>query len=254
MLTTFIGIDASWKAGKPSGVAVARGSRFEATLSALIYAQKHDDVAAIVQEYRSETTIVAIDAPLVVTNPAGTCRNCERSIGQVFGRFGASAHTMNLPKFERYGLGRLVGLLENLGFEHGIDGAGVRTDGLRMFEVYPHPAHIRLFGRQRIVRYKSKYGVAQQRVGLCELRDLTAQLSTCDGPSLEPGADGRAFLSCDLSTLRGKSIKRYEDLLDAWLCAYLAMHLACSGMDGNEVFGTREDGYIVVPACRDSTQ
>ena len=44
MLTTFIGIDASWKAGNPSGVAVARGTPSEATLSALIYAQTHDDV------------------------------------------------------------------------------------------------------------------------------------------------------------------------------------------------------------------
>src|SRR5258706_6622099 len=161
---------------------------------------------------------------------------------------------MNLPKFERYGLGRLVGLLENLCFEHGIEGDRIRTDGLRMFEVYPHPAHIRLFDRDAIVRYKSRYGVAQRRVGLCELRDLTAQLAIGDGPRLDPGNDGRAFLSLDLSITRGKSIKRYEDLLDGWLCAYLAMNIACWDKDGNEVFGTREDGYIVVPRRSEHSQ
>ncbi len=231
-------------------MAVAHGSHSGATLSALIYAPTHDDVAAIVQKYQSETTIVTIDAPLVVTNPAGTCRNCERRISQEFGRFGASAHTMNLPRFEQYGLGGLVRSLETLGFEHGIEGDRIRTDGLRMFEVYPHPAHIRLFNRDKIVRYKSKYGVLQQRVGLGELRDLSMQLSIGNGPRLDPGTDGRAFLSLDLSTTRGESLKRYEDLLDGWLCAYLAMHLACLGSDGNEVFGTREDGYIVVPRRR----
>jgi predicted RNase H-like nuclease len=119
-----------------------------------------------------------------------------------------------------------------------------------MFEVYPHPAHIRLFDRDSIIRYKPKYRSAQQRVGLAELGGLTAHFAFDRDPRLCPGCDGRAFLSKDLSAMRGKALKRHEDLLDAWTCVYLGMHLARWRNKGNEVFGTREDGYIVVPRYR----
>jgi predicted RNase H-like nuclease len=249
MATTFIGIDASWKTANPSGVAIAHGSSEKATLTALVYAQTHADVAAVVQKYRSENTLVSIDAPLIATNAVGN-RGCEARISHEFGRFHASAHSMNQPKFELYGLGHLVQTLNDLGFSHGVEGNHIRTDGLRMFEVYPHPAHIRLFDLDTIIRYKPKHGAAQQRAGLAELRDLTARLALDRDPRLCPGPDGRTFLSADLSSLKGKTLKRYEDLLDAWTCVYLAMHLARWGSKGNEVFGTRENGYIIVPRHR----
>jgi predicted RNase H-like nuclease len=249
MATTFIGIDASWKTANPSGIAIARGSSEEATLTALIYAQTHADVAAIVQSFRSENTIVSIDAPLIATNAIGN-RNCEASISREFGRFHASAHSMNRPKFELYGLGHLVQRLEDLGFSHGVEGDHIRTDGLRIFEIYPHPAHIRLFDRDAIIRYKAKHGAVQRRAGLSELRNLTAQLAIDRDPRLCPGPDGRAFLSEDLSNLKGRALKRYEDLLDAWTCVYLAIHLARWKNRGNQLFGTREDGYIIVPRSR----
>jgi predicted RNase H-like nuclease len=249
MVTTFIGIDASWKTANPSGVAIARGSSAEATLIALVCAQTHVDVATVVQKFRSENTIVSIDAPLVVTNAVGS-RVCEAQISREFGRFHASAHSMNRPRFDLYGLGHLVQTLEKFGFSHGVEGNQIRTDGLRMFEVYPHPAHIRLFDRESIIRYKPKYRSAQQRAGLAELRALTAQLAVGRDPRLCPGPDGRAFLSADLSNMKGKTLKCYEDRLDAWTCVYIAMHLVRWGIKGNEVFGTREDGYIVVPRHR----
>ena len=195
MATTFIGIDAAWKPQNSSGVAIARGSSEEATLVDLAYPDTHADVAAVVEKFLGENTVVCIDAPLIATNPRGTCRDCERDIGREFGRFHASAHVMNQPKFESYGLGHLVRMLENLGFSHGVEAKHIRTDDLRMFEVYPHPAHIRLFDRKRIIGYKRGRGVAQQRAGLAELRELTAQLAIDHDPRLCPGPQGRAFLS-----------------------------------------------------------
>jgi predicted RNase H-like nuclease len=253
MSMTFIGIDASWKATKPSGVAIVQGTAAEGTILRLVHAETHADVADIVNDYRSATTILAVDAPLVVTNPEG-CRECERGIGREFSRFHASAHAMNRPRFERYGLGGLVERLESLGFRHGVEGDDICTDGLRMFEVYPHPAHIRLFDRDSIIRYK-KGKVAQKRAGLGEVRALTAQLEGADrDPTLHAGAAGSVFVAEDLSNLRGRFLKRYEDLLDAWLCAYPAMHLARWGSGGNEVFGSRDDGYIVVPRAGEKSK
>src|SRR5947209_1840005 len=129
MATTFIGIDASWKSSKPSGLAVARGSREKATLTALRYADTHSDVAAVVKKFRSDNTILSIDAPLIATNLFGN-RSCETSISREFGRFHASAHSMNQPKFDLYGLRHLVQTLEDLGFSHGVEDGHIRTDGL----------------------------------------------------------------------------------------------------------------------------
>src|SRR5436309_14257878 len=98
-MTTFIGIDASWKSGNPSGIAIAQGNSEKATLTSLIYADTHSDVAAVVKKFRSENTILSIDAPLIATNEVGS-RPCEAKISQCFGRFHASAHSMNRPKFE----------------------------------------------------------------------------------------------------------------------------------------------------------
>ncbi len=42
-------------------------------------------------------------------------------------------------------------------------------------------------------------------------------------------------------------MKRYEDTLDAIFCAYLAWHCWRWGAERNEMFGTMEQGYIVVP-------
>ncbi len=47
--------------------------------------------------------------------------------------------------------------------------------------------------------------------------------------------------------LRGKTLKRYEDTLDAIFCAYLAWHCWRWGEERNEMFGTMAEGYIVVP-------
>lgn len=48
-------------------------------------------------------------------------------------------------------------------------------------------------------------------------------------------------------SLGGEALKRYEDTLDAILCAYLAWHCWRWGEERNEMIGTMEHGYIVVP-------
>ena len=55
------------------------------------------------------------------------------------------------------------------------------------------------------------------------------------------------LLSSDLLKLKGEALKRYEDTLDALFCAYLAWHCWRWGAARNEMFGTLENGYIVVP-------
>lgn len=187
-------------------------------------------------------TVVAIDASLVVNNKEGQ-RPCETLIGKTFGQYGASCHTTNLNRpYAQAGIG-LVSALERLDFVHDfvLETAKQRS-GRWIFEVYPHPAMVRLFELDRIIKYK-KGAVADRRHGL---RTLATRLINLDGLIQTPIL--MDLLNFDVNTLRGCKLKQHEDLLDAFFCAYLAWHCWRWGIERNEIFGTIKDGYIVVPA------
>jgi predicted RNase H-like nuclease len=131
--------------------------------------------------------------------------------------------------------------LKPLGFGHdfAIDSARHRA-GKWMFETYPHPSMVRLFDLDRIIRYK-KGTVAQKREGLRILQSHLGRLK-----ALVRSADLEALLEHDVATLKGRSLKHYEDQLDAVFCAYLAWHCWRWGPEKNDVFGSPTDGYIVV--------
>jgi predicted RNase H-like nuclease len=116
---------------------------------------------------------------------------------------------------------------------------------MEIFEVYPHPAMIRGFGLDRIIRYK-KGRVAEKRAGLAILRrHLRTLVNGSSGliglPTLSE------VLDRDPAGLAGEALNRYEDTLDAIFCAYLAWHCWRWGAERNEMFGTMAEGYIVVP-------
>lgn len=136
---------------------------------------------------------------------------------------------------------RLTDALKQLQFEHdfAIDNARHRA-GRWMFETYPHPSMVRLFGLDRIIRYK-KGTVAQKREGLRSLQSYLGRLK-----ALAKTAGLAALLNHDVAMPRGRSLKHYEDQLDALFCAYLAWHCWRWGREKNDVFGSLADGYIVV--------
>ncbi len=101
-----------------------------------------------------------------------------------------------------------------------------------MFEVYPHPAMVVLFGLKQIIKYK-KDSVAKKRSGLEELRRHLRAL-TEGSRGLIGTPELHDPLSRDLLDLMGKALKRYEDMLDALLCAYLAWHCWWWGKARNE--------------------
>jgi predicted RNase H-like nuclease len=63
-------------------------------------------------------------------------------------------------------------------------------------------------------------------------------------PALE-GID--QVLLPDVESLRGKARKEHEDTLDAITCAYVAAWIHWHGPAGAVVYGSLEDGHIVVP-------
>jgi predicted RNase H-like nuclease len=246
-MTSFIGIDMAWKIdGNHSGVAVmvCDGDRVELTcvskdLNTL------DGIVDFVRRNATLDSVIAIDASLVVTNETGQ-RPCETLIGKTFGKYHASCHTSNLGR-PYAGTGpRLLGELEKLGFRHDFDihQAKLRS-GKWVFEVYPHPAMVRLFGLDRIIPYK-KGSVPEKRAGLQTLRGYLRMLANGSrGLVMSATLDG--LLKQNLAQIRGQELKKYEDTLDSVFCAYLAWHCWRWGQERNNMFGTLEHGYIVVP-------
>ena len=245
--TTFIGVDLAWKTeGNHSGIAVLEGD--ERQIELRTFADGLVSMAAVVDFIESQSnadSVVAVDAPLVVKNATGQ-RPCETLISKHFGRYDAGCHTSNTAKLYADTGTKLVKALSGHGFIHDFDMATAKQRAGRwLFEVYPHPAMVRLFGLERIIRYK-KGSVAEKRCGLGKLRQhLISLASGSRGLVATPNLS--ELLERDLEALRGKGLKCYEDTLDSLFCAYLAWHCWRWGAERNEVFGTMEDGYIVVP-------
>ena len=190
--------------------------------------------------------LLGVDAPLLVPNETGK-RPCEAELGRRFARFQAGAHPANRQLFGGDVRGeRLVVRLADLGVRHDPYLSAPRQTGARqVMEVFPHPAHIVLFGLPRTLKYKAKPGrdypsrwAALNDYGR-HLRALTAH----DPPLRLPDDWPRP----DAAGLVGAAFKRYEDGLDALTCAYIVYWYWWHGENGAEVIGDMKDGYVVLP-------
>jgi predicted RNase H-like nuclease len=121
----------------------------------------------------------------------------------------------------------------------------VDSSGRWLFEVYPHPAMVRLFTLDTIIKYK-KGTPADKRAGLASLRQHLQNLAN-ESRGLVQSPTLIELVGRDLTGFTGEALKRHEDTLDAIFCAYLAWHCWRWGAERNDMFGTLEDGYIVVP-------
>ena len=244
----FLGVDLAWAADRRhSAVAVMEGNSSGVRLTELsegLFALSA--VEEFVLSRATKNCMAAFDAPLIVENATGQ-RPCESLIGRAFGHFGASCHSSNRKRpYWNTGV-RLARRLARAGFAHGLPHHRSRQrPGRWLIEVYPHPAMIRLFELDRILRYK-KGSVTQRRAGLRELQDQLAMLASrgiglCSTPTLT------TLLDVDPKVLRGSLLKYHEDRLDAVFCAFVAWHCWRWGGAKNDVFGDLKAGYILVPA------
>jgi predicted RNase H-like nuclease len=234
-MNTFIGVDLGWY-GKPSGLAslaldpsglcLQNVARLESTAEILDW---------ITSEVGAGSAVAAVDAPLVIRNQTGI-RQAERELNHDFRRFHAGCHAANLGRPFAVNVTAFSHRLEQLGFANAPTIAP-RQEGRFQIEVHPHAATVRLFGLDRIVKYKR--GTRLQRAqGLGRLRRL--MLSRM--PELDPP------LSPRLPVLpRTGSLKPVEDRIDAVLCAYIAAHWWYWAAERNRLYGSADGGCIVVP-------
>ena len=240
----FVGVDLAWGERSPTGLAAVDDA---GVLRHVDVAISDEDVLAQLAPYVGGDCVVAIDAPLVVTNQSGN-RPCEAALNRDFRRFDAGAHPANtgLAWFADGGRGaRLCSALD-------LDLDPRSTSGRRAMEVYPHAASVVLFDLPKTLKYKQKQGrdVPQIRSELLRLISFVEDLTTAT-PSLDLTAcpQWNALGAAVSAATRKSELRRAEDPIDAVLCAYIARY-AMTRPEDVTVYGETATGCIVTPVLK----
>jgi predicted RNase H-like nuclease len=240
----FIGLDLAWSSRNNSAAVALEAEDGRANWIAHCERLGHDEeVVAFVREAAGDgSALVAIDAPLIVPNEEGA-RPVDREITHLFGRCGAGCYPANRRRGCTRGEKIVVALAEH-GFVQ--DPYVQRLSATRsVFEVYPHPAMITLFHLDKTLQYKARphRSLEWRRSELARLRGFLQGLAAAEPAMSSPAS----ITNRTLDHLAGTALKRYEDLLDGALCAYIACFAWYWGPAGYQVCGDTTRGYILVP-------
>ncbi len=237
----YIGIDLAWGERRPTGVAVLDA---DGRLVAVSSVTTDDEIVAALAAYDDGDCLVAIDAPIVVTNPTGN-RPAEAALNKDFARFDAGAHPTNTGRDEFREQPRAARIAARLGLD--INPRSGRSR--RAFEVYPHAATVALFRLGRTLKYKNKPGrdLERMRAELLVLIGLVEGLAAAD-PSLQVDVSPawRSLREVAENALRKSELRIVEDQIDAVVCAYVAL-FADQRPDQVTTYGDRETGAIITP-------
>lgn len=231
----FLGIDLAWQRASAGKLANESGVVALTSEGAIIDAGWRvglDDVVAWIADASGEDTLLFADAPLIVTNPAGTQRLAEKQVGQQYGRWHVSANSTNTASRGLEGV-RLRELLEEMGWAYDAGFDGPASSGRYVSECYPYTTIVgapELGYTERRPTYKRKPRAVRT---VAEFRPLRA--SECDGlvrrlrdlVSADPPLDLRSHpvtraLLDEPSPQDDRAYKHREDLIDAVLCAWTA--------------------------------
>jgi predicted RNase H-like nuclease len=243
---TFIGLDLAWGYRNRTGGAVIQRGRLVAATGCLT---TDESILSFIAENLApgRPAVVAVDAPLRVPNETGR-RRCDHEVSAVWRRDEAGAYPANRRLLARDGAVRgetlVIHLRDCFGF---VETAPIphRGPGRYVCEVFPHPAHVTLFGLARTLKYKRKPGRTEiQRLAeFARYQALLAGLAHADPPlaGLEP------FTQLDAAALPRAAVRRLEEILDAITCAYVGWYGWWHGSERQIVYGSVGEGHILVP-------
>jgi predicted RNase H-like nuclease len=117
-------------------------------------------------------------------------------------------------------------------------------------EVFPHPALVVFLGRAERLPYKARPGrsLAIRHAAMGELLQGLLDLKRADPPlDVTTGPEWRSLAATCDARPAGAALKKLEDEMDAYVCAYIGCyHLAWAGRRSLTV-GDGRRGYIVTP-------
>ncbi|MDZ4742230.1 MAG: DUF429 domain-containing protein [Verrucomicrobiota bacterium] len=246
----FIGLDLAWSLKNPSAICTLEWDGARANCTGFVPdIGSNEEIAAYIREEFSQGQqgIIAIDAPLIVPNQSGS-RNAEKLLNKDFRKCHAGAHPSNRQRLCKWGGGKLRAeeILENLkplGFSSDPEWEPHTRKLRRVIEVFPHAANVTLFNLPLIFEYKSRPHRSRDFI-LGEFKRFREAISSLENAH-PPATFPKNILLAPLSKLRGKELKKHEDTLDAFICAYTALH---AWIYQPRIYGDLKEGYILVPA------
>jgi predicted RNase H-like nuclease len=263
----FLGVDLAWAEGRDGGVVNETGlvclDRSGQVLAAGWARGVAETLTWIQAAAGEEAALLFVDAPLVVDNPSGQ-RECERQVGQRYGRWHVSANSTNQTSRHLAGV-TLRQLLEQDGWRYDNGHGGPPAGGRSVCECYPYTT---LVGAAELgyatdgqhPRYKRKpksLPVAQwrpQRAAACDelVRRLT-RLASADPPLHLDSHPVTRQLTEEPSPEVDVDYKHREDMIDAVICAWTAALWNRHGLDRCQILGptaaaTRPIATIIAPA------
>ncbi|MGR0221272.1 DUF429 domain-containing protein [Agromyces sp. ZXT2-6] len=249
-MRTCFGVDLAWGEGSAARAANETGLVQLAADGVVLdagWARGVDAVAAWLVARMAPGDVVAIDAPLVVTNARGI-RESEREVGQRYGRWKVAANPTNL------GTRWLAGVAVRRRLEASVAGfevvSGARppaTDRVSAFECYPYTTLVGAaelgydVERPRYKRPNLALPAAERRVFRArecdDLIERMTRLTAADPPLDLRSHPVTAALVDEPSPLADAAYKHREDVLDAAICAWTAALWARRGLERCQVLG-----------------
>ncbi|MEN3186473.1 MAG: DUF429 domain-containing protein [Atribacterota bacterium] len=230
----FIGVDLAWGLKRPSALCIIHKDDNGFFYETVLHLFGLEDFMSFFHTHQEETLVLAIDAPLTVKNREGN-RRPEREISIFLRRFRGGILPVNLTIVEQK-YPRLALFWQLLCQNHFQITSTILDSFWRIaFEVFPPLIVLGLWGKETLETYwqekksRQRFPLFQQRI---------AELTTSFSPPLQG-------LERFFSALQDSSF--FIDACDALLCAYAACFLWARGRRCARVFGTAQEGEVVMP-------
>ena len=169
----------------------------------------------------SSPTVIAIDAPILVTNGSGM-RECERELSKDFRRSPAGTHPTNLSRPSMQPEPRAKRLVVAHEWNTDVTVAPELITPVAL-EVYPHSSMVGLFGLDRVLEYKAKSGrtLEMRKAQFATL--MTLMVRHCnDAMHLTSNTRWHALATTAAQATKQSELNLIEDEIDAIFCAYVA--------------------------------
>jgi predicted RNase H-like nuclease len=204
----YLGVDLAWGEKNPSGFCALAYKDKKLEILDIKLLNSIEEILQEVQKYDAPEIYLGIDAPLVVPNEFGN-REIEKKFNKDFSHLRIAMLPVNRKLLTKYSAKIrseiLFSKLEKIGFQRDMDAKRV------VFEVYTHSTVAFAFNSKKILPYKRKKGrdtlfIKEQ---LYKYREFYKDVVL-----------PHHFLQVDIYSLKGASLKGYEDMLDALTCGY----------------------------------
>ncbi len=232
------GIDLAWGTRARTGIALT-----DANGALLRSASVTTDTEIANFLAGSSPAVIAIDAPIIVTNSAGM-RDCECELSKDFRRFHAGTHPTNMSQPSMQPEPRAARLVNAHGWSTS-PGSSPSAKQPIALEVYPHSSMVGLFGLTRVLEYKAKSGrtPVMRKAQFIELMHLM-EIHCDHSLRLTKNNRWQEIGQLVATATRQSELNLIEDEIDAIFCAYIAWAFA-TNRESLVTYGNATTGVIV---------